>query len=316
MEIRQLRYFIAVVELGSLTKAAERVHVAQPALSQQMAALERDLGASLLVRSAQGVRPTAAGENLYRHAQTILRQVEQAGTEIKSGHAGESGTVRIGMPATIASMIAVPLLTRLRQQHPGIHLCLFESSGTYLTELLIQGRLEMCILFRDMQTSGVACEALIEESLYIFGAAKVDGKQPKIQSLADLAGLPMVLPSSDQNLRILVQRSFAHAGWKLNVVADIDSLVILASAAAAGLGYTLLPWSAITHLAPGRRSAQCIVDSGLSRKIGLCWPTSLPTSAPALTVRLALTQTVHELVESGRWKGARLHEITNPMHST
>ena len=99
MDIRQLRYFVGIIEYGSLGKAAEKLYVAQPSLSQQIAKLEGDLGLTLLVRSPQGVKPTAAGQALYRHARLVIRQMEQLRQEVCEGTGAESGTVSPGRNA-------------------------------------------------------------------------------------------------------------------------------------------------------------------------------------------------------------------------
>ena len=127
MDVRQLRYFVNIVDYGSLGRAAEKLYVAQPSLSQQMARLEEELGVPLLLRSNHGVTPTAEGNALYRHARLVLRQMEQLKQEVSKGGGAESGTVALGLPTTMVSVLAVPLFERVQDKYPEIRLQFFES---------------------------------------------------------------------------------------------------------------------------------------------------------------------------------------------
>jgi LysR family transcriptional regulator, nitrogen assimilation regulatory protein len=121
MELRQLRYFVAIVDHGSLSRAALVLHVAQPALTQQLRQLEEELGAQLLHRSAQGVVSTDAGKVFYDHAQAILKQVADARSAVTQS-ARPSGSVTMGLPHSISGALALPLLTAAREQYPDITL--------------------------------------------------------------------------------------------------------------------------------------------------------------------------------------------------
>ena len=128
MNIRRLQYFVKIVDIGSLTQAADVLHVAQPALSQQLATLEAEVRQQLLLRTTRGVTPTEAGKVLYRHAQLILRQCEQAKSEMSASNAGINGAVSVGLaPGTAAAGLALPLLRTTRARHPGILLYLNET---------------------------------------------------------------------------------------------------------------------------------------------------------------------------------------------
>jgi DNA-binding transcriptional LysR family regulator len=163
MDVRQLRYFVSIVDYGSLGKAAEKLFVAQPSLSQQMARLEEELGVSLLLRSNHGVTPTAEGDALYRHARLVLRQMEQLKQEVTKGAGSESGTVAVGLPTTMASVLAVPLFERIQDRYPGIRLQFFESMSGYLNELLANGRLDLAILFRESDTPGISALPVLDD---------------------------------------------------------------------------------------------------------------------------------------------------------
>lgn len=173
MNFRRLRYFVKIVDVGSVTQAADLLHVAQPSLSQQMATLEGEVRQQLLLRTKQGVVPTEAGKVLYRHAQAILHQVDQAKVEMKAAGQGLSGAVSVGLaPGTAASALALPLLRTVRARHPGIVLYLNETYGSTLSELIMNGRMDMAVLYGGKTVvHGLSFLPLLREQLYVVGPA-------------------------------------------------------------------------------------------------------------------------------------------------
>ncbi len=308
MDLRQLKYFVGIVDAGSFSKAAERLWIAQPSLSQVISGLEADLKKQLLVRSPRGVVPTEAGKVLYRHARTMLRQMEQAKEEIKQGCLSESGPVAVGMPTTVASVLAVPLLRRIRQRYPGIRLQIFESFSGYLSELLANSRLDLALLFRDSESRGVSLQPLFDEDLCVLGNVGLEDLSARAACpIRCLAGLPLALPSSSQGLRLLVERTFTTADIELNVVADIDSLPTLISIAREGMACTILPQSALALLP--KRSWPVIrrlSEPGIQRPASICWSNALPKNAAMIAVRHEIAALTQELYQLGTWTGIRL----------
>ncbi len=306
MDVRQLRYFVNIVDYGSLGKAAEKLYVAQPSLSQQMARLEEDIGVPLLLRSPQGVKPTAAGQALYRHARLVLNQMEQLRQEVREGAGAESGTVAVGFPTTMASVLAMPVFERVRERFPGIRLQYFESMSGYITELLANGRLDLAILFRDANTPGISVLPLLDEELYLLGELPAStSRRAKTCTLKELAGVPLVAPSVSNGLRILLERTFARENVDLNIVADIDSLPTLLSIAESGKAATILPASALALRDAQRRPrVRRIVEPSISRAASLCWPNTLPVSSATLAVRATIVDAIEAL--SGDWMGIEL----------
>ncbi|WP_321839770.1 LysR substrate-binding domain-containing protein [Paraburkholderia bannensis] len=308
MDVRQLRYFVNIVDYGSLGKAAEKLFVAQPSLSQQIAKLEDDLGVPLLVRSPQGVKPTAAGQALYRHARLVLHQMEQLRQEVREGVGAESGTVAIGLPTTMASVLAMPVFRRVRERFPGIRLQFFESMSGYLNELLANGRLDLAILFRDTATPGISALPVLDEELYLMGEPGVPARA-RTCTLASLADVPMVAPGVSNGLRLLLERTFAREQVPLNIIADIDSLPMLLSAAQSGAACTILPSSALALRASAERpKTRRIVDPVIRRPASICWPNALPVSSASLAVRRTICDLIEELSATGVWTGIELRE--------
>lgn len=309
MDIRQLRYFVNIVEYGSLGKAAEMLYVAQPSLSQQMAKLESDLGVNLLVRSPQGVKPTPSGEALYRHARTVLHQMEQLRQEVVEGVGAESGTVAIGFPTTITSVLAMPVFTRVRERFPGIRLQLFESMSGYLNELLANGRLDLAILFRESNTPGISAIPLFDEELFVMGDIEGISDRARTCQLSALDGVPLVAPGQPNGLRLLLERTFSREQVRMNNVADVDSLPTLLAIAKSGIAATILPASAVALHGPKERpKMRRIVDPVIERPASLCWPSWLPVSSASLAVRRVIVELVAELGGSGDWSGISLRK--------
>lgn len=169
MNFRRLKYFVKIVDIGSLTQAAEVLHIAQPALSQQVATLEGELDQQLLIRTKRGVTPTEAGKVLYTHARTILRQCEQAQLAVNNVGQSLSGQVSIGLaPGTAASSITMPLLQTVRAELPDVLVYLHENSGAVLNDKLLSGQLDMAVLYERSPVAGISCQPLLkEESLKV-----------------------------------------------------------------------------------------------------------------------------------------------------
>lgn len=147
MNLRRLKYFVKIVDIGSLTQAADVLHIAQPALSQQLATLEGELQQQLLIRTKRGVTPTEAGNILYMHAQTILRQCEQAHSAVNCAGQALSGQVSVGLAlGSAAPNMAAQLLQAVREQHPRILLYINENFNSVLAELVTEGRMDMAVI--------------------------------------------------------------------------------------------------------------------------------------------------------------------------
>ncbi|SDV46865.1 LysR substrate-binding domain-containing protein [Chitinasiproducens palmae] len=295
MDVRQMRYFVACVDAGSLSKAAVALSISQPSLSQQIAEMEDDLGVPLLLRNWSGVAPTEAGTALYRHAQSILKQMSQMRSEVRRGGHALYGQVAVGLPTSIASVLAVPLFERMRARYPGIQLQIFESMSGYLNELLANGRLDIAVLFRDAETRGVSVLPLFNEPLAVHGAAWIGDPQARTLRLSMLAGVPLVLPGRAHDLRLQIERGFASAGAELNVVADIESLPTMLELARRGEVATILSG----FLTLGDRKSlptRYLVEPSLERPVALCRLNSVPQTAASRAVQDCMQEIVADLM--------------------
>jgi LysR family nitrogen assimilation transcriptional regulator len=187
MNLRRLKYFVKIVDIGSLTQAAEVLHIAQPALSQQVATLEGEMDQQLLIRTKRGVTPTEAGKILYTHARTILRQCEQAQLAVNNVGQTLRGQVSIGLaPGTAASAITMPLLQTVRNELPEVMVYLQESSGTALNDKLLAGQLDMAVLYERSPVAGIVSQPLLKEDLYLVGTRDCPGQSVDLTAVAEM----------------------------------------------------------------------------------------------------------------------------------
>ena len=297
INLKRLQYFVKIVDVGNLTQAADILHVAQPALSQQLATLESEVRQQLLVRTPRGVTPTEAGLVLYRHAQLILRQCEQASVDMKAAGEGISGAVSVGLaPGTAAAGLAMPLLVATRSRHPGIVLYLNETYGTTLSELVMNGRMDLAVLYGGGQSvHGLTFRPLLRESLYLVGPSSILAP-PDPVPLQKTGELDLFLPRPYNVVRKVVDAACAGIGLVPRVVAEIESASTLASVIAAGMGVTILPESMAKEVVSSTSAWHArIIDPAIEVPLALCQSDHLPLSEPAVAIRQILLELVRGL---------------------
>lgn len=301
MDTRRLASFIKVVDLGSLTQAANTLNVAQPALSQQVATLEAEFGTQLLIRSPRGVTPTEAGLVLYRQAHLILRQIGEARHAVKKQSIGLAGSVKVGLaPFSTAGLFALPLLTRLRRAHPGIMLHIHDHFGTVLSELLLNGTLDLALLYGYNAVRGLRYTVVLEEQWCLCGAS-VAGDTDTPIDIAELADVDLLLPTHNTFLRGMVERASAKAGFTPRVVAEIESIPVLTGALAAGVGATVLP-RGIAETLRGDTSLRVrpISPAVMRAPLSLCQRDAAVDSPIVAAVQNILLACVNDFVADGR----------------
>ncbi|BEM58727.1 LysR family transcriptional regulator [Serratia marcescens] len=286
MNLRRLKYFVKIVDVGSLTQAAEVLHIAQPALSQQLATLEGELKQQLLIRTKRGVQPTEAGNILYAHAQTILRQCEQAQSAVNSAGQAMSGQVSLGLASgSTAAQLALPLLQTLRDQQPGILLSLHENSGAALAGQVANQTLDMAMVYGAKMPAGLHTLALMREDLYLVATRAVPHPGNSVE-LLDVARLNLFLPREGDAVRNQLEEAMALRKLAVNVVGEIESSGALSAAIAGGLGATVLPESvARAMIGPAKAWMARINAPTMSVPLSLCMSGQQSLSAPALLVK-------------------------------
>jgi LysR family nitrogen assimilation transcriptional regulator len=305
METRRLSAFIRMVDVGSLTRAAEILGIAQPALSQQVAALEADFGAPLLIRSRHGVSPTAAGRSLYRQAQIILKQLDQAHIEVKQMAAEVSGVVHIGLSLTAALTLSVPLVRYANLCHPNVTLELADGlPSNLLHELTTNGRFDISLFPGFVSARGVSVEPLLAERLVFIASEKSPlGASDAPISVRELEGHPLVLPEVSNQLRQAVEGGFAVVGLRPTVVGEMNSIYGLCAAVAANMGSAIVPVTGARLAGPGL-VIRPLVDPTIERTLYLS-VSGAPPAPAANAIRSLIIGVAENVIESGEWPGAR-----------
>lgn len=310
MDMRQLRYFVQIVESGSLAKASRQLFIAQPALSQQMARLEDEVGKPLLLRSSRGVAPTENGEALYHHAKFMLRQLDQAVAVARQETAELHGRVALGLAPTTVCRLGLPLLRHLRTKYPGVLLNVVEGLSGHLEHMTRVGQLDLAVLFSLHAASELTVEPLLEETLFVILPAHstLVAAERESLTLAEVARLPLVLPSRGHGLRRRIALEFERMNLPLDASAEIDSLPLLLSCVAEGLGVTIKPMAAVHALGDTPERWRClrISDAAMTRTNYLYSLPPAKLSPCAEAVREELRLVVRRLVDSGEWRGVKL----------
>jgi LysR family nitrogen assimilation transcriptional regulator len=248
MDLKQLEYFVRVAELGSFTRAALALDVAQPALSRQVRLLEVELRQNLLIRNGRGATPTEAGKLLLEHGRGILHQVERAREELGRVRGALAGRVAIGLPPSLARVITVPLTRAFRAQLPEASLSISEGLSATMQEWLHTGRLDIAVLYNATPAPDLEITPLMEEELLLVQPRPpglAEEPPPPPVPLAEVAALPLVIPSRPNALRMHVEAEMAAIGLRPTVALEIDGVSAILDLVADGAGAALLSRQAV-----------------------------------------------------------------------
>ncbi len=310
MELRQLQYFVRVVELGSMGRAAQDLGIVQSAMSQQISRLEGELATRLLCRTTRGVTPTEAGLALFHEAQLVLRHAEQA--KRAAHQARLTGSVSVGLAPTTAAILGLPLMRAMRDRYPDVRLHLVESLSGHLSAMLNARQLDLAVLFNTQAARRWRMMPVLEETLFLIRSRRYmppDAKEPANSlHMAQLCDVPLILPTGQHGLRSTLEAAFERAKIVPRVVQEIDSLAMLMEAVDLGFGGTLQPWAAVGRYADARERFHLaeIADPKVRRQNVLCSLSDDELSPAALALRVVMADCMRELVRSGIWRGARL----------
>lgn len=302
MELRQLRYLVRTIELGSISQAALDLGVAQSAVSLQIQRLEGELATRLLQRTSSGVLPTDAGIAFLSHAQLALRHADEAMVAAKQSRL--SGVVGLGLAPTTAGILGIPVLQAMQKQYPDIRIHLVEGMSGHLGQMLNSREIDLAVLFGADQARRWSVQHLLDERLFFVCGAET-GVDELPTTLAAIGDRPLVLPTHRHGLRRVIDAAFGALNRQPNIVAEVDSLTVLMDMVAAGMAASLQPWSALLRRPAAGQSLRWaeIADPGTSRRNLLCSLSDDELSPAALATRVVLRQVVGQLVEEGRWKG-------------
>lgn len=271
MELRQLQYLVAIVQEANFTRASEKVFVSQSALSQQIQALEQEVGTVLLDRSRRGVRPTAAGEILYRHAQRIFLELEQAETAIHELEGLQRGELHVGVVQTVNDYLMPLLASAFAEQHPQIKLLVDELPTEAIEKGLEQGKLQVGLGFLPSSSQGIKVQPLLEEQLVLVVRDDHPLAQNTYSTVTSLDQLPMVMLSNTFCTRRLWEESARLTPAQPRVVMEMNTVSSILAVVENSSLATVLPRMTFTQKMSDRLVAVELIEPTPSRQVGLMW---------------------------------------------
>jgi len=301
MDLRQLRYFTAIAEAGSLSRASDRLHIAQPALSLHLAKLEEELGVALMLRNNRGVSLTPQGESLLRHAVRILKDCDATVSSFRSASTSPSGEVAVGFPLSTPDILGQLFLERLNRECPRISLRLLESSSERLEETLQGGELDFAVIMFRRSTSGFDIHPLLFEELVLVSPHETSDGGREIE-FREVCELPLFLPRVGNSLRDMVDEAAVSIGKPPNVVHEISAPRFMKSAVRSGYGHAILPWGTVGgDRAQGKFLLRRIVNPNLRALVGLAESVVRPSNHARYAVKQMLVDIISSLVQDGIW---------------
>ncbi|MGE0500789.1 MAG: LysR substrate-binding domain-containing protein [Rhizobiaceae bacterium] len=302
MTLQELARFIAIVDAGSINAAASALRLSQPALSMQVLQLEKKLDTKLLIRTSRGVVPTDAGAALYRQAHLVVRTVEEIPELIANSVLEPAGHVNVGFSASLASAFGVPLVKRLRASYPKIIPQLIEAPATIQKELAASNRIDFALVLAEPDSEDIMLTPFYKQTLFVVAPAEHPADR---LTLAEFLSGPLVLPSKENPIRIVLDRAAQVAGLKPQVAVECRSMTNLLQTVRSDVGLAILPWIPVPLFGEKRPLFRFIeiVDVQLDLLVCLCESTARSSSA-SLLAKNALYDTVLSAIRSPSWRGA------------
>jgi LysR family transcriptional regulator, nitrogen assimilation regulatory protein len=299
MNLKQLEYFVQVAELGSFSKAAGVLEVAQPALSRQVRALETELKQQLFARNGRGVALTDAGKRLFDHSVAVLQLVSHAREDLGASRDAPVGRVTIGLPPSIGRQLTLPLIDRFKKELPSARLSIVEGLSTHIVEWVTTGRIDVGMVYNPEAQPGLEITPLLQEALGLVSHAPKGKKRVTTPlPMAELSRYPLIVPERVHAMRRLLETQAALAGVKLDIAWEVSSVPSIIDLVCAGYGHAVLTASgvaasgravqlAIRRLVdPTPTSVLCLVTSAHKRPTPLGERTMILASSLVRKLRL------------------------------
>jgi LysR family nitrogen assimilation transcriptional regulator len=276
VNLKQLEYFVHVAELGSFSKAAMVLDIAQPALSRQVRALETDLRETLLLRNGRGEVLTEAGRRLFEHGVSILQAVAHAREDMGASRDAPVGHVTVGVPPTIGRQLTLPLIDAFKRRLPGARLAIVEGLSSHIVEWITTGRVDVGLLYNPEAQPSLEITPVLDEPLCLVAPLAGDSLPRGPLAMARLAGIPLVMPERSHVIRRLVETQAALIGLKLDIAWEVSSIAAIIDLVCAGYGHAVL-------------TASAVVASGRADQLAVH-----PLAQPQLTSVLCLAVSSHK----------------------
>ncbi|MCH8138535.1 MAG: LysR family transcriptional regulator [Proteobacteria bacterium] len=296
-----MRLFTRVMETESFSEAARQLGLAPSSVSRRIGGLEDELGVRLLDRHSRGVTPTEAGLVLREHAAIILRQIERAKGQLIDITGPPRGKIALGVTPTVNLVLAADLVMKCRAELPEVSLSIVEGMSETLMEWVESDRLDLAFSYNPTAVRGLVCEPLVTEDLCLVAPGDDDRDLADPVPFAELAKLPLILPSMAHGLRILIDETANKQNRELDVILEIDSVPATKELVEQAVGYTVLAFGAVRReVGEGRLRAHPITRPRLARDLYLAYAANHPTSRASV----AVGQIIRSLVKEGEMRGA------------
>jgi len=296
MELRSIQYFVQVADEGSITRTADKMGIAQPALTRHIKQLEAELGTQLLTRLPRGVRLTTSGRDFLEHARAIILEVARASEHVRSKGQAPRGRVVMGTSPTLAPLLLTRCVARARQQCPGVTLKVVEGFSPQLLDALLTGRLDLAVMTNPPRTRALALTPLCSEPLVVIAPPGSRGTRQAF-SLAEVSNTPFILTVG---LRTLVEQQLAAFGVGVKVEAEIDSVEAIRRLLVSGVGMTIMPVSAFhEQIRAGQVAAYPVEDANLHRILILARPVAEAPSAAIDEMEHIVRGEMADLLQAG-----------------
>jgi DNA-binding transcriptional LysR family regulator len=309
VDLKQLKALVTVAEVGSVTRAAELLHLVQPAVTRQIRSLETELGVQLFERTRLGMRPTAAGVSLADRARRALAELDRARAELAPVPGKVSGIVTVGVLESTAELLTESVVSAILRQHPGIDLRVLAAYSGHLQQWLDDGDLDLSLLYNLTSTPSLNVTSLVREQLWAVAppSGMLDPRHPV--SLAEVAVHPMIMPTAGHALRTLIDSAVSQAGADVTIAVQTNSITLQKHLVQSGHGWSILPAVGLAaDIAGGRLSAAPLKEPEVWRSIVLGLPRAGRVTPAVEVVARELAGQVRLAVHEGRWPSAQLCE--------
>lgn len=309
ISLRQMRYFVCVVEQKGFTPAAAILHVAQPSLSRQIAQLEEAVEEQLLIRTPSGIIPTAAGFKVYQTARDLLDVVNGLGDAVRGSEHEPEGRVAIALPATSGTDFIADVIKTCKHEIPKVELHVQDTISALTSQALSSGLVDFGVLPNADEVQGIEAEPIFKEWLYLTTAVEGRKRIPAEVALSDLSKGPLVLGPRTMHLRRYIERVASEHGVSLDVRYEQHTIGTIIGVVRAGLASTVSNWpSAVDNFPVGEFTLRKIINPEIHRIIAIAHPVDRPLRHPAKAAYNIVKRLLIERVKDGRWRGALVQE--------
>ncbi|MGW0819094.1 LysR substrate-binding domain-containing protein [Streptomyces viridiviolaceus] len=308
MDIKQLNALLTVAETGSVTRAAQLLHLVQSAVTRQIQSLEDELGTALFERTRTGMLLTDAGSRLAHSARTILAELERAEAEVRQDAGAVRGIVAVGLLDSVSDLVAEPLVAQLARTHPQVELRLYSAFAGHLRQWLYDGVLDVALLFGVTDPTAISVTPLATEALWAVAPPEAGLSPDRSVPFIEVARHPIIAPSRDNGLRTLLEEVAARAGMTAHVAIEANSARMQKQLVAKGHGWTVLPAICVANEVSSQAlSMAALDDPEAQRQLVLAIPRSRRRSSATEAVARALVSLLRAAADDGRWPSVQWH---------